>query len=83
MSLEWMNEALCAEVGTDLFFPDIGGNSREAIAVCHNCRVRERCLEYALNLEASGVWSVIGVWGGMTPRQRRQYRKQQRMEGAA
>jgi WhiB family redox-sensing transcriptional regulator len=64
--LPWMDEALCAQTDPDMFFPEKGGSARSAKRVCASCDVREQCLDYAL---ATG--QTEGVWGGLTPRQRR------------
>lgn len=69
-SLDWMDDALCRQVGQELFFPDKGANPAPAVAVCRRCSVQEPCLSYAL--EAGGVH---GVWGGTTEAQRRRLRR--------
>lgn len=66
----WRDRALCAEVGGDLWFIDLGGNTRPAKAVCAACPVAESCLEYALDFEAAHETPRWGVWGGLSPRQR-------------
>jgi hypothetical protein len=58
---------------TSLFFPD----KREYVPpevreVCGNCEVRRACLEF-------GMHELDGIWGGLTPLQRRRRkRKEQR-----
>lgn len=65
----WMDDAACARVDPDLFFPERGERTDLAKAVCFGCPVREECLEYALaNNEKHGVW------GGLSERQRRTLR---------
>ena len=46
--LAWQQHALCAQTDPEAFFPEKGGSTREAKAVCQACQVREDCLEYAL-----------------------------------
>ena len=70
MSLEWMDDALCAEVGTEIFFPDRGGNPARALDVCRRCEVRRECLDYVMELEAGTPHGVMGIWGGTTGTQR-------------
>lgn len=70
-SLQWMDDALCAEVGTDLFFPEGSISNRDAIATCKRCEVRMKCLDYALSLPLNPV----GIWGGTTERERRELRR--------
>lgn len=58
---------------TGLFFS--GENPRENVAeetrkrlqaklVCQGCPVRAECLEYAV------LWDCVGIWGGMTTKER-------------
>lgn len=63
---DWMNDALCAQVGgaSDLWFPEKGGYNAEAHAICGRCPVREVCLQYALEND------LAGVWGGTSERTR-------------
>ena len=67
----WMSQALCAQVDTELFWPEKGGSSRPALGVCNRCEVREACLQYALDNN-----EIDGIWGGVTPRVRRAMRKE-------
>lgn len=66
----WQDDALCAQVGDDFWFPDKGGSTREAKGVCGRCPVRAECLEYALANDER-----FGVWGGMSERERRRLRR--------
>jgi WhiB family redox-sensing transcriptional regulator len=62
----WMDEALCAQIDTELFFPEKGGSTKEAKRACSLCPVREQCLAQALaDREAHGIW------GGLSERERR------------
>jgi WhiB family redox-sensing transcriptional regulator len=64
--LSWLTpEAVCAQVDTEIFFPDKGESNVHAKKVCHSCPLISDCLEYALTHE------VFGVWGGTSPRERR------------
>ena len=47
-----------------------------AKAVCYACPVKEECLRYAID-EGEGY----GIWGGKTPRERSQIRRQWKGEG--
>lgn len=67
----WQGQGNCLGVDPDLFFPERGGSTREAKAVCRGCVVREACLEYAL---ANG--EKFGIWGGLSERERRRIRRQ-------
>lgn len=59
----WREHAKCAGRG-DLFFDDL--YEQQAKAICADCPVREQCLEHALRTPEQ-----YGIWGGMTPRERR------------
>lgn len=67
---DWQERALCAETDPEAFFPEKGGTTRAAKAVCERCEVRADCLEFALqNAER------FGVWGGLSERERRRLLK--------
>lgn len=78
MSARWQDDALCREVGADLFFPADAddGNYRthrytEAKAVCAACTVRQECLESAMAREGDTSHQYRGgLWGGLSPEQR-------------
>lgn len=64
--LAWQNRALCAQTDPEVFYPEKGGSSHAAKAVCRRCTVRDECLEYALTHD-----ECFGVWGGLSERERR------------
>ena len=66
--LEWMDDALCREVDTEIFFPGPGEPNRDALMVCRKCRVQSDCLSYALK------YPSLGIWGGTTLKERQQMR---------
>ncbi|MGH2820272.1 MAG: WhiB family transcriptional regulator [Actinomycetota bacterium] len=70
--VDWQTHARCAtrEVDPEIFFPERGGSSKAARAVCQHCQVRAECLEYALNNKEQ-----FGIWGGTSERERRRIRK--------
>jgi WhiB family redox-sensing transcriptional regulator len=73
MNLSWRQHAACRGVDPDIFYPVSDEDAEAAKAVCHQCPVREACLEYALvNRERDGVW------GGATERERRRLVRQRR-----
>ena len=71
--LAWQDLARCAEVDPEVWFPEKGGSTRPAKAVCQNCEVRAQCLEYALEHEYIAGY---GIWGGMSERERRHLKHQ-------
>lgn len=66
----WMQHAACLHADVDLFFPTKGGSPDAAKRVCARCPVRLQCINYALADE-----SLVGVWGGLTDRERREIRR--------
>jgi hypothetical protein len=58
----WMRDALCREVGPDLFFDR--ATVHLARQVCMECPVRAECKDY-------GSSEAHGVWGGATVSERR------------
>jgi len=69
--VDWQAKAACSEVDPEIFFPERGGSSKAARAVCSRCDVRMNCLEYALNNKEQ-----FGIWGGTSERERRRLRKE-------
>jgi WhiB family redox-sensing transcriptional regulator len=68
--LAWQGKARCLEVEPEIFFPERGGSSKAARAVCNDCEVRSQCLNYALQNREQ-----FGIWGGTSERERRRLRK--------
>lgn len=73
----WVADAVCAQTDPDAFFPERGGDNRAAKALCATCPARARCLDYALEHNEK-----FGIWGGLSERQRRALRQQQRRAAA-
>lgn len=64
----WMDEADCAGIGSDWWYPrarEDGVIGAQAKRVCRSCPVRLECLEYALEIKDG-----FGIWGGLTPKER-------------
>ena len=72
----WTEEALCAQVDAELFFPERATWWQVPLAknVCAACPVRARCLDWAL---AAGE-TEHGIWGGLTPAERRAEKKRRK-----
>ena len=71
----WMVEALCTEVGTEVFFPEESA-TRSAIKakrICSMCPVQRECLDYALSFP-----SLQGIYGGTTERDRYAIKRKRR-----
>ena len=70
----WHAQAACTTADTAIFYPPSRGVGHkidwaEAKAICDSCEVRQPCLQYALRTKQHD-----GLWGGLTPHQRRKLR---------
>ena len=76
----WMAHKACSPADADLFFPARGDNDAvdAAKAICARCEVRADCLAYAYAND-----EYVGVWGGLSGRERRQARARRRQGRAA
>jgi WhiB family redox-sensing transcriptional regulator len=68
--LEWRSRAKCSGVDADLFFAAGALEHKLAKKICRGCSVRAECLAYALQEPVDH-----GIWGGLTERERRRFRK--------
>lgn len=73
----WTERALCAQIGGDLWFAEKGDWYAvvNAKLTCFRCPVRRECLLFALENNER-----VGVWGGLSPKQRDELRKRPRAE---
>jgi WhiB family redox-sensing transcriptional regulator len=69
----WRDDAACRGIDPELFFPTRGGDTRQPRAVCADCPVRTDCLEHAITTNEK-----VGIWGGLSERERRQLRRRRR-----
>lgn len=76
----WVRHAACTEAPLRLFFPPTEHDAAydAGRTICATCVVRLACLE-----EAMGRPEVHGLWGGLTPRERRRLARQRRRTEAA
>ena len=70
MNTDWQEQARCAEIGTDLWFPELGDPGRAAKAICAECPVAAQCLQYAID---NGISD--GIWGGVAGRRLAEMRR--------
>jgi WhiB family redox-sensing transcriptional regulator len=68
---DWRAFAACSGKDPDLFFAPGAIEHKMAKRICRGCPVRMECLAYAMEEPVDH-----GVWGGMTERERRRYRRQ-------
>jgi WhiB family redox-sensing transcriptional regulator len=64
---DWMADANCRGLNTDLFFPNRGEPTDDLRQICRRCDVQTECLTYALDNDEDK-----GIWGGLSGRERRQ-----------
>ncbi|MEW9546861.1 WhiB family transcriptional regulator [Nonomuraea sp. NPDC050783] len=67
----WLRRGACRSSDPDLFFPLAPSPLQEARAkaVCAGCQVLQECRSYALR-----AGEPEGIWGGLTPQERRRSR---------
>lgn len=68
----WRDEALCAQIGGDQWFPEDNCWGTEAKKICEKCPVQFDCLQFALDNN-----EVHGIWGGMSVNQRKELMKRE------
>jgi WhiB family redox-sensing transcriptional regulator len=71
----WQLHAACRGLDPERFFPERGDSLAPARSVCATCPVRVPCGEY-------GAGEKVGIWGGLSERERRQ-RRRRAAQGAA
>ena len=69
---DWKKRGACLGYPAEVFHPENPTDYRHAVKVCERCVVKARCLEFAL--QTPGSADRFGVYGGMTPPQRRRLR---------
>lgn len=69
---DWHLYSLCADKAydSDTWFEDADAARR----ICAHCPVRNDCLQYAMDVEVKSGIPLIGVWGGLSPIQRKRLR---------
>lgn len=68
---DWRAHGACAQTDPNLWFAVGALEHKQAKAICRRCPVRDECLAYAMEAPVDH-----GVWGGLTERERRRYRRQ-------
>jgi WhiB family redox-sensing transcriptional regulator len=76
----WREDAACLSAGTEIFFPSGRGTGEDrwdaAKAICRSCTVKRHCLNLVINLEEhDDRW---GVFGGLSPMERRAMRQERK-----
>lgn len=79
----WAAKAACAGMAGSVFFPETPDGRAGKVdydaarQVCRHCTVREECLDFALDLDVRH-----GMWGGMSPAERRTFARHRHKETA-
>lgn len=74
---DWQDDALCAQIDPELFFPTTGSKVGNPKRVCGRCTVKKECANFALEAESS---KQTGIWGGMDAYERKQLARDMRQE---
>ncbi len=73
----WSDDAKCKGKPSSIFFPPFSHSDNRwlmAREICASCEVKEQCLALVMRLEyTDDKW---GMFGGFTPEERRELRKQ-------
>ena len=72
---EFYKDANCKGSNQDDFFPERGSSTVIAKKICSECKVKELCLEYAVERKER-----FGIWGGKSERERRAIRRERRLK---
>jgi WhiB family redox-sensing transcriptional regulator len=80
---DWTRDALCTEIGVEVFFSDGNGDQATRLAkqACAACPVVSDCLEWALSFSQRD--DEYGVFAGTGPIERRKLRAQRAQMGVA
>jgi WhiB family redox-sensing transcriptional regulator len=76
--LDWMDAGLCAQSDPEAWFPEMGAPNKFAKRICGRCPVRDECAAYAI-----ADPSLVGVWGGLSERERQAVRASRQTAVAA
>jgi WhiB family redox-sensing transcriptional regulator len=68
---DWIEQAACRGMDTNLFFPERGDIAavNKAVEICNSCPVKKECREY-------GDMETVGIWGGASTKRRKVERRQ-------
>ena len=74
----WRTRGACRSVDPETFFPAPNEPADGAVALCGTCDVQGPCLAWALQ-----AGDCHGVWGGTSPRERREGRQKSPLSAMA
>lgn len=67
---DWRARGSCSKVDPNLWFAVGALEHKVAKRICRACPVRGECLSYAMDAPVDH-----GIWGGLTERERRRWRR--------
>ena len=70
---EWKVQGACRGKDQAIWYPSRGESCDQAKAICHECPVMYQCREYGIANE------TIGIWGGLSERERKRLRRDLRL----
>ncbi len=68
---DWRALGACSQTDPDLWFAVGAMEHKQAKRICRECPVQTQCLAYAMDAPVDH-----GIWGGLTERERRRFRRQ-------
>lgn len=68
---DWRAMGSCSKTDPDLWFAVGAMEHKQAKRICRECPVQSQCLAYAMDEPVDH-----GIWGGLTERERRRFRRQ-------
>lgn len=74
----WARLGRCRTAPPELFFPERGDDLRQAKAICRSCPVINECRDYAVPHR-----DLLGVWGGLSAKERSALRRAAQSEPSA
>lgn len=72
----WQQEGLCSKVDADVLFSNDSADIAAAKAMCGQCPVARKCLDFAMSVETAAD-TTHGIYGGLTPDERIELRRHQ------
>jgi WhiB family transcriptional regulator, redox-sensing transcriptional regulator len=72
-AVPWHERALCSQMDPELWFPEPWEDDGPAKLICSRCPVQSACLAQALDANEE-----YGVWGGLSPEERRELHRRMR-----
>jgi hypothetical protein len=78
---KWQRNAACKGLSPAMFHDY--KRTKTCLGACNRCTVRQECLEYAEEFESYELDSrcIVGIYGGTTPAQRIEKRKNANSQG--